>query len=221
MPKRRPNISVLIFTRIHGCVRQTANALVRSVKFVTWQSMYEPIDALLTAQDEAIRNRLTTVWRDCKINELTTVGYTVRIFKVDNELQRNMLTRLQSALVASVIASTFSWSQISSSPWTTRAVWYGSLILSMSSISVSTHQVITLHRIGSHPEALEKIRLILGKNVDGGAMKPRSSQLYVWQIPVMLLTVSIALFIIGLVILVFQTAFALSSRVWTDDKKVG
>ena len=46
-------------------------------------------------------------------------------------------------------------------------------------------------------------------------------QLYVWQIPVNLLNVSIMLFLIGLTIHIFTMAFTRDSKTWTDDKKVG
>ncbi|KAE9366260.1 hypothetical protein N431DRAFT_472808 [Stipitochalara longipes BDJ] len=190
-----------ITSSLSGWLQKATKTFFKSIQFVVWKSTHDPIENLLNEQDPVKQDNLTTVWRDCKVSELATVGYT-------------------SALVASVIASAFSWFPISSSPWTVRAVWYSSLTLAMSSISVSTQQTVTLHRIGSHSEALQKIRSMLGEQLRGAPVKPRPSQLYVWQIPVMLLTVSILLFLIGLAILIFHAAFAHSSTVWTDDKKI-
>ena len=54
--------------------------------------------------------------------------------------------------------------------------------------------------------------------VAGVPAKSRPMQLYVWQIPVNLLNVSISVFLIGLAIHI--SAMARDSKTWADEKKV-
>lgn len=77
--------------------------------------------------------------------------------------------------------------------------------------------------MGSHTEGLHRLQdLLRSRNsVAGVPAKPRPMQLYVWQIPVNLLNVSIILFLIGLAIHIFAMAFNDDSKTWTDEKKVG
>lgn len=121
------------------------------------------------------------------------------------------------------MAEAFSWTSIPNAPWTTRAVWYSSLIMALISITTSTQQSILLHRMGSHTEGLDRLQGLLrsGNAVAGVPAKPRPMQLYIWQIPVNLLNVSIILFLIGLAIHLFAMALTRDSRTWTDEKKVG
>ena len=129
----------------------------------------------------------------------------------------------QSALTSSVVAGAFSWISIPNAPWTTRAVWYSSLAMALISITTSTQQSILLHRMGSHTEGLDRLQdLLRSRNaVAGVPAKPRPTQLYVWQIPVNLLNISIILFLIGLAIQISAMALARDSKTWTDEKKVG
>lgn len=77
--------------------------------------------------------------------------------------------------------------------------------------------------MGSHTEGLDRLQGLLrsGNAVAGVPAKPRPMQLYIWQIPVNLLNVSIILFLIGLAIHLFAMALTRDSRTWTDEKKVG
>lgn len=77
--------------------------------------------------------------------------------------------------------------------------------------------------MGSHIEGLDRLQdLLRSRNaVAGVPAKPRPMQLYVWQIPVNLLNISIILFVIGLAFQIFAMAFTRDSKTWTDEKKVG
>lgn len=76
--------------------------------------------------------------------------------------------------------------------------------------------------MGGHTEGLDRLQDLLRsrKVVPGVPVKPRPMQLYVWQIPVNLLNVSIVLFLIGLAIQICTVGFARDSKTWTDEKKV-
>ena len=196
-------------------------------KFVIWQSTHDPVELLLNEPDASERRERTRLWRESKILELTTAAYTVSHTTQQHfsSIDQKHLTIPQSALTSSVVAGAFSWTSIPSVSWTTRATWYSSLVMALVSITTSTQQSILLHRMGSHTEGLDRLQdLLRSRNAAAAAAgvlaKPRPMQLYVWQIPVNLLNVSIVLFLIGLAIHIFATALAPDSKTWTDEKKV-
>jgi hypothetical protein len=121
-------------------------------------------------------------------------------------------TTVQSPLIAGVISAAFSWPDTASSPWTVRVLWYSGLFLSLASISIATFLSMVLLRLSSYPDSCEIICRILGK-LDGRygkdsvvRWKPRKEQLYIWQLPRMLLTGSIFEFAIGLILMIWEMA---------------
>jgi hypothetical protein len=122
-------------------------------------------------------------------------------------------------LVAAVVSSAFSWPTIQTSPWTAKATFYATLFVSLCSVATASQQSIALNRYGRHPAGLKLLQARL-KQRSGSASGNKANflQLYVWQMPVMLLNVSIALFLIGLVILLW--AAAAQSPAWDADMKV-
>ena len=220
--------------RLFEAIGNASEHLWIPTKFVVWQSTHDPIDLLLNEPDALQQRERTRLWRESKIAELTAAAYTVRSLHHSSSARfssidiENPKWFPQSALTASVVAGAFSWTSTASFPWTTRAIWYSSLVMALISITTSTQQSILLHRMGSHAEGLNRLQnLLRSKNAiaAGGVVpaKARPIQLYVWQIPVNLLNVSIFLFIIGLAIQIFAMAFRArddSKIVWTDEKKV-
>lgn len=102
-----------------------------------------------------------------------------------------------------------------------RALWYSSLLLALTSVSVATQQAVTLRRLSSHREGLLFLRRLLGrqKNQPNGVFEPRLAQLYVWQTPIMLLNFSIIVAVVGLAVLVVDKA---SKSEWSNaDVQVG
>jgi nitrogen fixation-related uncharacterized protein len=87
--------------------------------------------------------------------------------------------------------------------------------MALCAVAAGSQQSIALNRYGQHQDGLEALQKLLRSDVTGSS---RRLQLYVWQLPVMLLNISIALFLIGLVILMW--ARASSSPGWDDDMKV-
>jgi hypothetical protein len=155
---------------------------------------------------------LASQWRDDKIQELSVVNVTV---SKDIMLIEYRTDRHQAALIAGVVSSAFSWPTIEPAPWTAKAVIYCTLFLSLSALTTGSQQSIVLTRYGRHQEGLEDLKRLLGGKTDGEAKR---AQEYVWQLPVLLLNVSIGLFVIGLMILIW--ARAASSPDWDDDMKV-
>jgi hypothetical protein len=82
-------------------------------------------------------------------------------------------------------------------------------------VAAASQQSIALNRYGQHPDGLEALQKLLRSDTTGSA---RQLQLYVWQLPVMLLNISIALFLIALIIMIW--ARAAFTPGWDDNMKV-
>lgn len=166
----------------------------------TWPSMHDPVTHLLNAADDKEADELTKKWTEGKLQELQYVG-------------------LSSALVTGAIASAFSWYSVEDDPWTTEACWASAMVLALTAISLASQQTIGLSRLCSCEDGWVKVRHLLGKrNPDYGVslhrhhrharykVKMKTSQLWMWQTPVMLANIAILLFVIGLMISIFARA---------------
>lgn len=78
--------------------------------------------------------------------------------------------------------------------------------MNLTSICLATQQGVSLNRLSGYSNCLSRIRDILGSKPDlsATAVLPNWDQLYVWQTLIMLLNISVVLFIVGIVILVFD-----------------
>jgi hypothetical protein len=133
----------------------------------------------------------------CKVPEVDVASWINNIAK--------------GALLAGVGSSIFSWPAIDSAPWTAKALFYASLITALVSVGSGTQQYITLSRIRG--ERLERFQKEVTKNKTA-----QSHHLYIWQMPIMLLSFSIWYLLIGLLILICDRAAV--SPAWDQDMKV-
>ncbi|PSN64505.1 hypothetical protein BS50DRAFT_678595 [Corynespora cassiicola Philippines] len=166
-----------------------------------WNATFEPIQRMLDEPNHAKRDELTAKWRDNAGTQLNTIVVT-------------------SALFAGVITAAYSWPVLArldiTSQTTVMAIWYSALVFSLASIATSAQQSVALTRLGSHPEGLKKTRELLGNNL-GAGWEPNKLQLFIWQTPLSMLNTSVVMFMIGLVVLVWQSV----SPAWTgNDIKV-
>ncbi len=109
--------------------------------------------------------------------------------------------------MAAVVSAAFSWQPFEQIPWATAGLWHGALLMNLTSICLATQQGVSLNRLSGYGDGLSRIRRMLGSRADGLANSiavPYWDQLYVWQTPIMLLNVSIVLFIVGVVIKLFD-----------------
>jgi len=187
----------ILFGSLSRCIRTV---------FAPWLSMYRPIESLLSAPSDVEKDLLTATWRDRKLAELTFVGVTVRANSTIVLLWFVMLSSSQCGLVASVISAAFTWHPLQQIPWGTAGLWYGALLMALTSICLATQQAVFLNRLSGYSDSLSRIRGILGSQPQFlGRPKadpmPNWDQLYVWQTPIMLLNFSVILFIVGIVIM--------------------
>jgi hypothetical protein len=117
----------------------------------------------------------------------------------------------QAALVAGVVATGFTWPDVAKSAWTVKGCFYTSLILALGSIHTATQQAVALSRIGGGSSQATDICKLFVKRLENGQLPDVASQryqigawqLYVWQIPISLLSTSVYVFVAGLAVLVW------------------
>ena len=123
---------------------------------------------------------------------------------------------MQSAVVAAIVTSSFSWTDISDSYWLAPALWYCSLLLAILGILISSQQIAVLDVLGL-PHATGNIRkdeeesarkrilrflpLMLSEN-RAGLWEPRWKMVFVWQSGIQFLGYAVTFYVIGLTIYV-------------------
>ncbi|KAI0900756.1 hypothetical protein F4806DRAFT_449820, partial [Annulohypoxylon nitens] len=145
----------------------------------------EPIRILLKKSNR--HPKLIRQWSKAKLQELQYVGVV-------------------SALMASVLCSAFTWPLANDTIWVVTALWYSGLVFIIAAISTATQQAITLNRFECLPNGDDQIKHMLGYEVEGKTV-PRSSVVFIQQIPVMMLRFGVYCFIIGLAVLLGYSAY--------------
>lgn len=94
-----------------------------------------------------------------------------------------------------MLGNVLAWDSTRELVWPVAACWYGALMFIIASIASATQQGIMLQRFATHPDYLRRLRSLLGRG-----RNPRPVQIFVWQVPVMMLRFGIYLLLIGLLI---------------------
>ncbi|CEI67905.1 unnamed protein product [Fusarium venenatum] len=126
-----------------------------TVIFSPWYLSHRSMVQLLNSADSdnnsetgtqlSTRDTMTGWWIERKIAELSFVGLTC-------------------ALLAGVVAAAFSWQDLKDLSWPTKGLWYGSLIIDLTSICLATQQSLTLHRLSCYTNKCERVREMLSKS---------------------------------------------------------
>lgn len=78
----------------------------------------------------------------------------------------------------------------------------------IASIATATQQSIILHRFHSHEDPTERLKDMLGYQCHKpNHWHPRLAQLFIWQIPIMMLRFGVYMFLIGMSILLWNAAY--------------
>ncbi|KAF2836906.1 hypothetical protein M501DRAFT_1018319 [Patellaria atrata CBS 101060] len=176
----------------------------RSGIFASDATTYDPIYMLLNADDQEEKDALTEQWRDYKLKELNFIG-------------------VMAALLAGVLTSTGSWPHLlpaeRATPWPARTAWFCGLVLALTSITTAADHYIRLCRLSTHRDSMERIRQLLSgikvreDNESPGEVRPKRLQIYIWQLPVLLLTASVICMILGMLFL----CWAATIERWPDE----
>ncbi|KAI9847111.1 MAG: hypothetical protein M1838_001015 [Thelocarpon superellum] len=166
-----------------------------SFVFFPWAAVYDPINVLVNADPRPHENGpselavQTKVWVENKIGELTLVG-------------------ILCALLAATISAGFAWDNAGDFAWPALALWYAALLFSLASICIATQQSVSLRRLMVHRQGPQRVRHLLGIADESriGHFRPRESQLWAWEVPIILLNYGIIVFCIGLGIIMWQNA---------------
>ena len=132
------------------------------------------------------------------------------------------LTMAQSALVATTISGSFAWKNVENGPTAVSACWYSSLLLAVVAITSASQQNNTLRKMTCHKDGSARLRQILRSEQLDASNRYRESYLqhFVWQTPIMLQNVSIIIYLIGFVYLIFHGALERAGVVGARESRV-
>lgn len=166
---------------------------------------YATIMILLNSTDPEEQDKLTSQWREHKLNELSFIGVV-------------------SPLVAVCLVSTGSWPEISSKPWYIRAIWYSGIIFALFSVLTAAQQSLRIHRLSAHRDGLHLIRLCLVRDrkaldSEDGQRKlvPKPFQVWSWQSSMMFLLMAVACLLVGMLVLVWSAVVKETEKVTYDE----
>ncbi|KAL3469129.1 hypothetical protein BJX99DRAFT_265485 [Aspergillus californicus] len=115
---------------------------------------------------------------------------------------------ISGGLTAAVLAQVFAWPKgKDQTPEIARICWYSGLVVVLTAVTLATQQNIALTRAKVSPKGwiyLHSILNVYGENIGSTEQRPSRVQLYIWQVPVMLLNFSNLLLVIGILALVLQ-----------------
>lgn len=124
------------------------------------------------------------------------------------------------------LTSTGSWPNFipggESQPWQVRTCWFVGIIFGLASILAAADQTIRLHRISAHRNAPRRIRILIKGNTGrkGGQIRPSRVRMFIWQLPVFLLSCAAVSMMTGIWILVWTATRENGSFVWKENAQV-
>lgn len=182
------------------------------------------------AQSRKVRQLLVR-WRTRKLAELQFISIAVSppfpsspLQACEQVLQFDDL-KSQCAIIAAAVIGSFSWNAAFEVYWLAPAFWYGSLVLSILGLLLSTQQTAVLHLLDdgdAHDElgatkmdVTRYLPLMLtearqhpypaGSRRDEQVMRrwrPRWKMVFTWQCPIMFMSYSVCFYLAGLTIYV-------------------
>ncbi|KAA8909116.1 hypothetical protein FN846DRAFT_918330 [Sphaerosporella brunnea] len=151
----------------------------------TWFNAYETLDVL--GKKKSTDNKETKLWVESKRSELNFVAVV-------------------GSLLASVIASSLSWPEVSNSPWIVEALWVTSIAFVTGAVVMAFQQSASLAKL------LIECSCTDGKSVYStylfhSSKKPSLMAVFALQAPVQLLTYCFCSYSIGLMVHVSSKGF--------------
>lgn len=144
----------------------------------------------------------------------------------------------KSAVLAGAVIGSFSWFSITSAFWLASACWYASLVLSILAILLAAQQISVFHFLGDVSEldpksgrsTFERYRSLLIENVPNNRnqsldpevsrFRSKSTMVFIWQCPMMFMSYSVCLFLLGLTLVVITPLIRLRRQGWNGDVNV-
>lgn len=134
---------------------------------------------------------------------------------------------IQGGITAAVISTAFTWDPSAPVPATVRGAWYCGLIFALTAVSVAAQQNIALIRAKAHPKGFDNLRYMFMEakktlnlpidRTEAVAIKkqPIYYQLYLWQVPIMMLNFANLVLATSIIYLVAQTESATVRSLYT------
>ena len=144
----------------------------------------------------------------------------------------------QSAVLAGAVIGSFSWFSINDAFWLASGCWYASLVLSVLGILLSAQQMAVFHFLGEIPRSdstiaramVDRYRpLLIESTTRNGPgrrknrqtletetprFRPKRSMVFTWQCPMMFMSYSVCLFLLGLTMVVITPLIRIRERGW-------
>ena len=146
------------------------------------------------------------------------------------------------AVLAGAVIGSFSWFSITDAFWLASACWYTSLFLSVLGILLSAQQMAVFQFLGDVPHSdcrlarstMNRYRpLLIERAPSGGSgsntqtlnteiqrYRPKRSMVFTWQCPMMFMSYSVCLFLLGLTLVVITPLIRIRKRGWNDAVNV-
>ncbi|CAF3473149.1 unnamed protein product [Fusarium graminearum] len=173
-----------------------------SVIFLPWRTNYEILEhAINTFNQDGETNEWIQRFCESKSNELSNIS-------------------VLGGITAAVISTAFTWDPSAPVPATVRGAWYCGLIFALTAVSVAAQQNIALIRAKAHPKGFDNLRYMFMEakktlnlpidRTEAVAIKkqPIYYQLYLWQVPIMMLNFANLVLATSIIYLVAQTESA-------------
>ncbi|KAI9861717.1 MAG: hypothetical protein M1813_005066 [Trichoglossum hirsutum] len=148
-----------------------------------WVCLEAAIEQILQEQDVAVQGKQLDEWQTRKNSELEMVTFT-------------------GTLIASAVTGSIQWSALSTAHWLVPAAWYSTLLFSLVSVTMAFYLSILLTNFSINNDGKNILLKALHKS--NHPKKSRWASLFALQMPIMLLSYALMMYIVGLSLLVIK-----------------
>ncbi|KAE8445375.1 hypothetical protein EG329_013497 [Mollisiaceae sp. DMI_Dod_QoI] len=153
------------------------------ISTMPWISLQAAIQHVLQEKDIITQEKQLLEWRKRKQEELTSVT-------------------IVGTLIASAVTGSIQWSSLSTTHWVVAAFWYSTLLFSLISVIIAFYLTILLSNFAVNVDGNKILLQVLQKKND--PTKSRWWSLFALQMPIMLLSYALIMYVAGLSLMVIR-----------------
>ncbi|KAH0559487.1 hypothetical protein GP486_003995 [Trichoglossum hirsutum] len=169
-----------------GGVRKRVANVAKVAGWITtmpWICLQAAIEQILQEQDVIVQSKQLNDWRKRKNKELEMVTFA-------------------GTLIASAVTGSIQWSALGAAHWLVSAAWYSTLLFSLVSVIMAFYLSILLTNLSINNDGDSILLKALCRS--GRQKKSRWTSLFALQMPIMLLSYALMMYIVGLSLLVIR-----------------
>ncbi|KAE9368909.1 hypothetical protein N431DRAFT_428640 [Stipitochalara longipes BDJ] len=148
-----------------------------------WVCLQAPIEQILQEPDLIQQEKQLVEWQVRKNSELQMVSFA-------------------GTLIASAVTGSIQWSSLSTAHWFVAAAWYSTLLFSLMSVIMAFYLTILLSNFAIKSDGNAILLKALRKT--NYQKKSRWASLFALQMPIMLLSYALIMYIVGLSLMVIR-----------------